>query len=415
MPYEDIPGSGRLHVTSRAVLRRATESAELVKRQEEEETWSDVFQARVSAFWDALVPGIGYSPWLLERVWVANRCLQLNSQQVGSMPLRFFGSREPAWVSNPDPVWYPNGIGDAVFAAVWSIYGWGDAFLYATAEYENGFPSGWTVLHPEPMDVTVRNGKRRYRSGQTILDPDRMVQISRNPGGVRGDSALHAYGSYMNGLMASSELARVMTGEGGTPNAVLKTKRKLDERQARSLQRQWADGTAVRRGAPAVLGPDVDFEQLSFSPADLLLLEVQQFDAQVIASAFGVPPYMVNLPLEGGLTYQSPSMLGEHWWRFELLPVAVKIARALSSNWLPRGNWVEFDARATLAPSFQDAVKAWVMLEQAGIVSTDEVRAAILSLPPASQGEALAELTTPPSASASPAQSASVVALRPTS
>ena len=46
-----------------------------------------------------------------------------------------------------------------------------------------------------------------------------------------------------------------------------------------------------------------------------MLLDSQKFNSQVIASAFGVPALFVNLPVEGGLTYQSPGMLGEHWWR----------------------------------------------------------------------------------------------------
>ena len=43
---------------------------------------------------------------LAERVWVANRCQQLNAQQIASMPLEWHGADgtlEPAWVSSPDP------------------------------------------------------------------------------------------------------------------------------------------------------------------------------------------------------------------------------------------------------------------------------------------------------------------------
>jgi hypothetical protein len=78
----------------------------------------------VEDFW-ASIRGVGFSPNLIERVWAASRCLQLNSQQISSMPLRFFGppsADEPAWLANPDPAWFPNGIGDAIFAAVRSMY-----------------------------------------------------------------------------------------------------------------------------------------------------------------------------------------------------------------------------------------------------------------------------------------------------
>lgn len=408
--YEEIAGSGSVRVTTRHTLRQT------IKRQlDAAADPSDLYESQISDFW-ANLTGVGFSPRLIERVWVASRCIQMNSQAISTMPLRHFGTREPAWVANPDPVWYPNGIGDAIFAAVWSMYGWGDAYIHITARYVDGYPSAWTVLNPEPISVSIRNGRRAYRSGQVPLNADDIVQISRDPrGGVQGTSALRSYASHANGLLAAADLGRVMMGSGGTPSAVLKSKKKINATQAAQVQEQWMTATATRRGAPAVLGPDLDFEQLAFSPKDLLLLEAQQFDAQVIASAFGVPASMLNMPIEGGLNYQTPVLLLEQWWRSELRPSAVRLSRALSSMMLPKGSYVEFDAREFLAPSFQDLVEAWVKLAAAGIVSPDELRAAVLSLPPSEQGPALEELTQPPSAGATPSQqSSSVIALRPT-
>jgi HK97 family phage portal protein len=368
-------------------------------------------QPQVSAFWDGMwgqtasLLGVPWTPRLQDRVWVANRCLQLCAQQLASMPLRFFGGYEPAWVANPDPVWYPNGIGDAVFAATWSMLGHGDAFLYVTDRYANGFPSAWTVLDPVPMNVQADGGRRSYRSSQVELDPDRVVQISRDPrGGLRGSSALSSYASPAWGMVGASELGRSMVSGGGVPNAVLKSSRKLSADQAAALQDQWVNARLRSGvGAPAVLPPEISFEQLSFNAEDLALLDVQQFDAKVIASAFSVPAFMLNLELAGGLTYQNPETLFEVWWRSELRPAAGRIQRALSANMLPRGSWVEFDARAVLAPTFQGQVATWIQLVKEGIVTKNEMRAAILHLPPGEAGEALDELTEPPTASASPA------------
>jgi HK97 family phage portal protein len=367
-------------------------------------------QPQVAAFtasltdWSSMF-GVAWSPRLQDRVWVANRCMQLNSQQIAQMPLRFFGSYEPAWVSNPDPVWYPNGVGDAVFAATWSMYGWGDAFVYITDRYANGFPAAWTVLAPETMSVQVENGERVYRSQNVQLDPDDVVQISRDPrGGLKGTSALSAYAGLGWGMIGAGELGRTMTSGGGSiPYAVLKSKRKLTDVQAQKIQEGWINARARSQvGAPAVLPPEIDLEQLSFSAQDLALLDLQEFDARAIASAFSVPAFMLNMPLAGGLTYQNPETLFEVWWRTELRPAAGRIQRALSANMLPRGSWVEFDARAALAPTFQGLVTAWLDLLKGGVVTADEVRAAVLHLPPMTEGEALADLTEPPTAAASP-------------
>jgi HK97 family phage portal protein len=382
-------------------------------------------QPPISAFWDSLwgqgaMLGAAWSPRLQDRVWTANRCLQLCSQQLASMPLRFFGAYTPAWVANPDPVWYPNGIGDAVFAATWSQLGWGDAFLYITSRYANGFPSAWTVLDPATMSVQLEQGRRTYRSAQVLLDPDDVVQISRDPrGGLRGTSALQSYASTAWGLTAAGELGRTMTSGGGVPNAVLKSSRKLSADQAAALQSQWVNARLrAGVGVPAVLPPEISFEQLSFNATDLALLDQQEFDAKVIASAFSVPAMMLNLEMRGSLTYQNPEMLFEVWWRSELRPIASRIQRALSANMLPSGSWVEFDARAILAPTFADQVTTWLAMVAAGVVTSDEMREAILHLPPLAQGEALDELSEPPSAAASPSDDvagAVVQELRPAS
>ena len=151
-----------------------------------------------------------------------------------------------------------------------------------------------------------------------------------------------------------------MMGSGGTPNSVIKSKRKFDAAQALA-DPAHVDGAGSfdRGGAPAVLGPDLDFETISFSPADLMLLDVQTFDAQVIAAVYGVPAQMVNLPLEGGLNYQTPVLMLEQWWRTELRTTAKRVTTALNSNMLPAGQYVESDAREFLAPAFKDHVESW--------------------------------------------------------
>ena len=68
--------------------------------------------------------------------------------------------------------------------------------------------------------------------------------------------------------------------------------------------------------------------------------------------------------------------------------------------------------------SIQDdaLVDSVVALLTAGVMSVDEARAVVLNLPPQSIEQALADLMTPPSAGASPAQGNGFVQpLRPTS
>lgn len=397
------------------------------RREVQETTLDDVpgltgidSSSTLGAFLSGLI-ATGFSPRLAQNVWCANRCLQLCSQQVASYPLRFIGSREPAWLTNPDPVWYPNGISDAVFAATASMYGWGDAFLYVTSRYSDGLPSGWTVLDPAAVHVRARRGVRVYEVSGRPLARDDVVQITRNPtGALRGTSALRSYSAHLWGALTSAEASRSLQGENALPPAVLKSTHKLTEAQAIKIQDQWAARRAASSGRPPVLEPGIDLVDgplASFSPRDLMLLEAQEFDARVIASAFSVPAFMLNLPLVGGLTYQNPEILFDYWWRAELRPTAKRISDALTAQMLPRGSSVRFDARESLEPGLKDLHSVWFEALQQGAVTDDEYRRAVLQLAPMSEGEAaIDELLEPNTAGASPADqpSAEVVTLRPT-
>jgi phage portal protein BeeE len=131
---------------------------------------------------------------------------------------------------------------------------------------------------------------------------------------------------------------------GGVPQAVIKAAKKITAGQAGDIQTQWMAAVANRNGAPAVLGPDLDFESLSFNPKDMALLESQEWNARILATAYGVPAVILNMSLQGGLTYQNPMALMQMWWLTELRTTAKRIADAFTAQMLPRGQWISFDA-----------------------------------------------------------------------
>lgn len=322
-----------------------------------------LWNSQIPNFWTETygTPTYG-TPALAFRVWVADRCIQLNAQQIASMPLTFNpGSplddsgairqtRPPVWISNPDPHWYPNGVSDAVFSIVRSLYGYGFACLYTTAFYADGFPQFWTVLDSARLTISAENGVRRYKYGQDELEADRIIQIDRNPSSAaHGTSALRAYGQQANAALAAGSQS-LSVSAGGMPSFYLKSEKKIDDTQSEAISTRWAERTAVRGGLPPVVGPDITPTELSLNPSDLALLETQEFNARVIASAYGVPAILLNIPMTGGLNYQNPALLGEQWWRFELRPMSKRIADALTAQALPRGQWVNFEAEDTILP-----------------------------------------------------------------
>jgi HK97 family phage portal protein len=333
-----------------------------------------------------------------QSVGTVDRCLQLNAQQIATMPLRYGHSDEtagyePAWVHDPDPAWYPNGIGDAVFAAVWSIYNQGETFLYVTSRYENGYPRTWTVLDAVTMKVTNGGGTRAYESNKVALDARDVLQVQRNPNGaLRGTPALEAYWSNVqSAYQAESYAADVYNASGVNPWA-LRSSRRIDAEQAAEIQAQWVAAVSRRLGAPAILPPDLELlEALTRSPKDMMLLESREWDARQIAAAFGVPAILLNIAVSGGLVYQAPVQLFELWWRSELMPCAVKLQEALS-RWLPRGHWVEFDPSRTTRPDVATRQAIYSKALADGAVTVDEYRAEVFDLPPLARGDQAAEL-----------------------
>jgi HK97 family phage portal protein len=344
-------------------------------------------QPLVDTFTDALswFPGTN---GLVDRVGAASRSLQLACQQVATMPLRLHGSyAPPLWMVNPDPASY-NGLTDALFVAVWCHYLRGDAFLWVTSRYADGFPATWVALDPVTMHVEqLPDGTKSYRSNGAELSSADVLQITRNPSASasRGTGVFDAYWSNMASAYASETYSGTYLSRSGVPGAVLRYEGRLNEQQALDLQTAWVNAVSSRMGAPAVLTEGLSFQVLSFSPKDLMLLELREYDAKQIASAVGVPAFLLNLPQADGLNYSNPAMLFDLWWKAELMPVATRFEQAFS-RWLPRGSWVSFDPSAILRPDFAAYAATWLTLHAAGVVTTDEVRAAVTNLPPLPDG-----------------------------
>jgi hypothetical protein len=317
-----------------------------------EGTRMDLFNSIIPAWYAD--QGVGSGPWmygtqdLASKVWVANRCQKLNAQAIAAMRMEWHGppgTDEPMWVSSPDRNVFPNGISDALHTIVDQMYGWGFSVQEVTSRYADMYPRTWTVLPSSSLSIRWdERGRREYKQGDRTLNPADVIHIDRNPStAAHGYPALRAYAQVAWGLLAAQNQSTSVT-QGGIPQAVIKSQRKLTKEQAESLQEQWMAATSRRNGAPPVLPPELDFEALSFNPADLALLDTQQWNAMVIATAYGVPGPILNMALTGGLTYQNPVALMQMWWLTELSTTSKRIMDAFSAQLLPRGQSVSQDA-----------------------------------------------------------------------
>ena len=98
--------------------------------------------------------------------------------------------------------------------------------------------------------------------------------------------------------------------DGGIPQAVLKPQQRVTKEQAEEIQQSWAQAAGSRGAAPAIIPPNLEYEQLSFNPSDLALLDTQEWNARVLATAYGVPSVLLNMALQGGLDVSEPVGVG---------------------------------------------------------------------------------------------------------
>jgi hypothetical protein len=311
------------------------------------------------SLWNSILPNI-YNEWdagmsvfgtadLASRVWVSNVCQDLNASQISAMRVEWHGPPgvdEPAWVSSPDPVQFPNGIGDALYAINDQIDGWGWSLQYVTDFYASGYPRRWTVIPSSECEprFDTETGRKVFKLGDRELEPSRVVQIDRNPTtAAHGTSAIRAFAQSAYSLLAAGDQSQNVSA-GGIPQAVLKSENRLTAEQAEAAQTQWVARTTARGAAPPVLGQGWSFEPLSINPADLSLLETQDWNARVLAAAYGVPAILLNIALTGGLVYQNPEALMRAWWLTRLRTRSKRIMDALSAQMLPAGQWVQQDA-----------------------------------------------------------------------
>jgi hypothetical protein len=325
---------------------------DVVMREEPEPlegTRMDLFNSIIPNWWAQTYGTQFYGDArLAEQTWAANRCQQLNAQQIAAMPLRWNGPPgvdEPAWISSPDPVQFPNGIGDAMFSIVDQLYGWGWSLLYVTDYYADGYPRRWTVIPSESCEPRFDDqGRKVYKLGETELDAFRVVQIDRNPTtAAHGTSALRAYAQRSYSLLAAGNKS-LSVSQDAFPPGYLKAEQRLTSDQADQAQTAWMAKTTTRNGGVPVLGQGWDFKNSGINPSDMALLETQEWDARVICTAYGVPSVALNMAMQGGLTYQNPEALFRMWWLTELRPTGKRIVDAFTAQMLPRGQWVSVDA-----------------------------------------------------------------------
>ena len=359
-------------------------------------SWEQPFYATGSGFGgDRFLGGA-----LLEsRVSTVFACTDLISRTLSTMDVRRYIAETPLeslpWMENPEPEIYASMV-DAMKALVNSLLHRGNAIVAPTARYEDGSVARWVVLNPDYVSIEPgANGMPRYEVGGIDIPADQLLHLRYQvwPGLVSGIGPLEACARNLISADAMERWGTELALTNGIPVAVLSSEAKLTKEQADAVKRSWAQAAMSRGTLPAVLSGGLSYMPMNLKPSDIGLLDLRTFDEARIASCFGVPLWLVGLPVNDGLTYSTVEGTFDYLWRATLRPIAYGIARAMSIWALPIGEQLRFQSGQLTEPDVAVRSTAYKTLIDAGVISPDEARV-MEHLPPREGGPDTQALST---------------------
>jgi HK97 family phage portal protein len=133
---------------------------------------------------------------------------------------------------------------------------------------------------------------------------------------------------------------------------------------------------AANAGRPMVLEGGLDWQSMSFTPADMDFSDIRNAAAREIALAFGIPPMLLGIP--GDNTYSNYQQANLAFWRGTVIPLVSRTAQDLT-RWLsPKfGETLRIGYDADQVPALsQDREATWDRLNAATFLTLNEKRAA---------------------------------------
>jgi HK97 family phage portal protein len=165
-----------------------------------------------------------------------------------------------------------------------------------------------------------------------------------------------------------------------------------DEQFTRLREQLQADSVgSSNAGKPLLLEGGIDWKEMSLSPKDMEFESNMWASARMIATAYGVPPQLINIP--GESTYSNYSEAKIAFWQDTVLPLAKSLFAQLSAFLCPAyGNQLYIEVDAEHIDAMEE--KRWMKfdrLERVTFMTMEEKRIAAGLDPVPSQGVLLVD------------------------
>jgi phage portal protein BeeE len=325
------------------------------------------------------------------------RCTSVIVDELAAMPWKVYRGRDqlstPDWIADPQAlrldgrVVDPAAMGGMVrlshvdFWAAWltDALWWGDGLIWAPSRDSSGAPKPpMALVHPFSWEFR----EREYWAGEQHLPAMEVIHL-RGPGPIvngRGTGALQRFAATLGYTLTIADYAHSVFYS-GVPSGYLKvTTPGLDQAVADELSAKWNAKHAQGSRRVAVLNATTEFKELTWSPVDAALKEVQQANLNDIASAFGVPGYFIGAS-DPSNTYANLETRRQDLVVFTYLPWTSRIEAVLDAQFA-RGVELKVALDGMLRGTTKDRYEAHKLAIEAGWKLPEEVRATE-DLPPA--------------------------------
>ncbi len=259
----------------------------------------------------------------------------------------------------------------------------GDAFGVVVARSGQWLTPAQVEL-VDPGTVGVHRNARGglvYRVGGRVVPRSDVWHVKGpcEPGALRGTSPVQLARESIGLGLACERYAAQFFSSGAVPTAILKSlDPHLDAVAAQALKD--AVIRSQRSRSPLVLNAATEYQAVSTSPEEALLVEVQRWVVGQVARAFGVPSELLGVDSGGSLTYANVESRSVDLLKYAVGPWLVRLEGALG-RLLPAGHTVKLNAGALLRTTTAERYAAHEVALRAGFLTVAEVRA-LEDMPP---------------------------------
>jgi len=308
----------------------------------------------------------------------AYRCVQIIADTIASLPLGSYRHGvevdTPRLLDIPDP---SETRVDTVAALVTSLLIDGNAYALVGNRDQLGHPTSLVVLAPSAVFVQTKpTGETVYRIAGQEYDPEDILHVRgvTLPGHTTGLGPLAVQRRTMGLAIAGEDYAGEAFVNGAMPTGVIQSETEMTRDESEALKAAFVAAHGGRQRSPAVLSGGVTYQGLSFSHADLELLDSRRFNAGAVCTVFGVPGFLVGVASGDSKTYSNVQQDTQLFVSYTLRPWIARLEASLSQL-LPRGQEAKFNLDGLLRSDTMARYQAHEVGLRAGFLTVDEVRA----------------------------------------